>query len=209
MSILRLIASLEPGEFVQSGRYKLASSRLTFDYGYSETLIVQMKSQHHKQTETSRVLNQSIRQIAIVLNLLILIPFGLFIVVVSFSGDYDPLLPFLGGIAIVVSGGLNLISLRLMFKSISRTIMRVLSIVFNIGLIKSAAIEWFDRPALVGIVEHTLFEMPKLIVPVITLIALIIMKPCWVEPFCKQCGYDLRGDTSAGCPECGWERDDS
>ena len=25
---------------------------------------------------------------------------------------------------------------------------------------------------------------------------------------CLQCGYDLRGDFSAGCPECGWRRED-
>ena len=23
---------------------------------------------------------------------------------------------------------------------------------------------------------------------------------------CINCGYDLRGDFSAGCPECGWQR---
>jgi hypothetical protein len=23
---------------------------------------------------------------------------------------------------------------------------------------------------------------------------------------CHQCGYDLRGDLAAGCPECGWRR---
>ncbi len=25
---------------------------------------------------------------------------------------------------------------------------------------------------------------------------------------CIKCGYDLRGDPSSGCPECGWRRDD-
>jgi hypothetical protein len=25
---------------------------------------------------------------------------------------------------------------------------------------------------------------------------------------CLNCGYDLRGDVSHGCPECGWRRDD-
>ena len=25
---------------------------------------------------------------------------------------------------------------------------------------------------------------------------------------CIKCGYDLRGDFSAGCPECGWRRED-
>ena len=25
---------------------------------------------------------------------------------------------------------------------------------------------------------------------------------------CIKCGYDLRGDLSAGCPECGWQRED-
>ena len=25
---------------------------------------------------------------------------------------------------------------------------------------------------------------------------------------CPACGYDLRGDFSAGCPECGWRRED-
>ena len=25
---------------------------------------------------------------------------------------------------------------------------------------------------------------------------------------CSRCGYDLRGEFSAGCPECGWRRDD-
>ena len=24
---------------------------------------------------------------------------------------------------------------------------------------------------------------------------------------CIKCGYDLRGDFSAGCPECGWRRE--
>ncbi len=24
---------------------------------------------------------------------------------------------------------------------------------------------------------------------------------------CMRCGYDLRGDSSAGCPECGWRRE--
>ena len=24
---------------------------------------------------------------------------------------------------------------------------------------------------------------------------------------CIKCGYDLRGDVSSGCPECGWQRD--
>ncbi len=24
---------------------------------------------------------------------------------------------------------------------------------------------------------------------------------------CMRCGYDLRGDSSAGCPECGWQRE--
>ncbi len=24
---------------------------------------------------------------------------------------------------------------------------------------------------------------------------------------CIKCGYDLRGDFSAGCPECGWQRE--
>ncbi len=26
---------------------------------------------------------------------------------------------------------------------------------------------------------------------------------------CIKCGYDLRGDLSAGCPECGWRREES
>ena len=26
---------------------------------------------------------------------------------------------------------------------------------------------------------------------------------------CIKCGYDLRGDSSAGCPECGWRREES
>ena len=42
----------------------------------------------------------------------------------------------------------------------------------------------------------------------------------WLSPFvvrraihrkrghCLKCGYDLRGDFSAGCPECGWRRED-
>ena len=25
---------------------------------------------------------------------------------------------------------------------------------------------------------------------------------------CTECGYDLRGDYAAGCPECGWRRED-
>ncbi len=25
---------------------------------------------------------------------------------------------------------------------------------------------------------------------------------------CPECGYDLRGDFSAGCPECGWRREE-
>ena len=25
---------------------------------------------------------------------------------------------------------------------------------------------------------------------------------------CIKCGYDLRGDFSAGCSECGWRRED-
>ena len=25
---------------------------------------------------------------------------------------------------------------------------------------------------------------------------------------CIKCGYDLRGNFSAGCPECGWRRED-
>ena len=25
---------------------------------------------------------------------------------------------------------------------------------------------------------------------------------------CLKCGYDLRGDYSAGCPECGWRREE-
>ena len=25
---------------------------------------------------------------------------------------------------------------------------------------------------------------------------------------CINCGYDLRGDLSSGCPECGWRRED-
>ncbi len=28
------------------------------------------------------------------------------------------------------------------------------------------------------------------------------------EGYCPMCGYDLRGDFSAGCPECGWRRED-
>jgi ABC-type siderophore export system fused ATPase/permease subunit len=28
------------------------------------------------------------------------------------------------------------------------------------------------------------------------------------EGICPSCFYDLRGDTNAGCPECGWGRDD-
>ena len=24
---------------------------------------------------------------------------------------------------------------------------------------------------------------------------------------CLQCGYDLRGELDAGCPECGWRRE--
>jgi len=41
----------------------------------------------------------------------------------------------------------------------------------------------------------------------------------WLSPFvvrrvirrkrghCIKCGYDLRGDFSTGCPECGWRRE--
>jgi hypothetical protein len=25
---------------------------------------------------------------------------------------------------------------------------------------------------------------------------------------CLKCGYDLRGNLSPGCPECGWRRED-
>lgn len=25
---------------------------------------------------------------------------------------------------------------------------------------------------------------------------------------CPRCGYDLRGDLDAGCPECGWNREE-
>ncbi len=29
------------------------------------------------------------------------------------------------------------------------------------------------------------------------------------EGRCRMCGYDLRGNFSAGCPECGWRREES
>ena len=104
-----------------------------------------------------------LRVIAGAMNLLVLIPYGLFIVAVAFSGDYDPGFPLLGGLAIVASGGLNLLSLRLMFRGTARTSARALAAVFNVGLIATASLEWLDRPALVGIVEHTLFALPKLL----------------------------------------------
>ena len=147
-----------------------------------------------------------LRVIAGAMNLLVLIPYGLFIVAVAFSGDYDPGFPLLGGLAIVASGGLNLLSLRLMFRGTARTSARALAAVFNVGLIATASLEWLDRPALIGIVEHTLFALPKLLVPALTLLALGLMKPYWNEPLCRQCGYDLRGSSGPRCPECGQER---
>jgi len=26
---------------------------------------------------------------------------------------------------------------------------------------------------------------------------------------CRRCGYDLRGELEQGCPECGWQREES
>jgi predicted Zn-ribbon and HTH transcriptional regulator len=31
-------------------------------------------------------------------------------------------------------------------------------------------------------------------------------KPIMLVTACPKCGYDLRGNLSAGCPECGWNR---
>ncbi len=47
----------------------------------------------------------------------------------------------------------------------------------------------------------------------------VLLWMLWLSPFvvrrmirrkrgrCIKCGYDLRGDLSAGCPECGWRRE--
>ena len=49
----------------------------------------------------------------------------------------------------------------------------------------------------------------------------VLLWMLWLSPFvvrrfirskrgcCIKCGYDLRGDFSAGCPECGWRREDA
>lgn len=41
-------------------------------------------------------------------------------------------------------------------------------------------------------------------------IAGIVFAPIWKyrqDMICPECDYDLRGLTSRGCPECGWERE--
>lgn len=68
-----------------------------------------------------------------------------------------------------------------------------------------SATAWPTSPIWSGIVGNTLFYA----ILVILLWRLPFAIRRWKRRragFCTHCGYDLRADMSAGCPECGWNR---
>ena len=62
------------------------------------------------------------------------------------------------------------------------------------------------RPLLIGFALNTIFYAAILWMPFAPFVLRRHIRR--KRGHCIKCGYDLRGDFAAGCPECGWRRQD-
>ena len=62
------------------------------------------------------------------------------------------------------------------------------------------------RPIWPGFALNTVFYAAILRIPFAPFVLRRILRQR--RGACLQCGYDLRGSVGAGCPECGWRREE-
>ena len=79
---------------------------------------------------------------------------------------------------------------------------------FTSGLSQALGYQWPNRVIWPGMIVNELFYCTVIVLSYVG----------WIQGRrairrrrgrCQQCAYDLRGDLSTGCPECGWKRADA
>ena len=73
------------------------------------------------------------------------------------------------------------------------------------GMLQAFGYQWPNRVLWIGMIINVLFYCVVIALPIFSwnYIRSTLRKK---RGYCLKCSYDLRGDYSAGGPECGWRR---
>ena len=105
------------------------------------------------------------------------------------------------------SGLLNLAAILLHRRSVQLTGLRVVALLSNASFVIAGGHLWMTG----DVTANSLFLLSLFLFGLAGLntIAIVVTRSWYMEdtPICPDCGYDLRGTGSRGCPECGWRRE--
>ena len=150
-------------------------------------------------------ISAAMRAVAVVLNACFVIPFaGMASIFVALddveqkNGWLIPLMAF--------SGLLNLAAISPHRRSVQLTGLRVVALLSNASFVIAGRQLWMTG----DVAAYSLFVLSLFLFGLagLNMITIVVSRSWHMEdtPICHECGYDLRGTGSLGCPECGWRR---
>jgi len=119
-----------------------------------------------------KALASVIRKTAAVVNLLVLVPYGMFGLSVAFGGDYSPWPFALYALGVLVLGGLTASGLLVREPVELMRLILGSSVPFHIWLLIHSIVGLFDKPAMVSWSSEIFYATPVIIGPLLSLLAI-------------------------------------
>lgn len=118
-------------------------------------------------------MRKAIRITAMAMNALVLAPYALFVVGVAFTGDYDPWPTAGWGGLYLLAAASAVVALLVRQRDRFRFVTAGASSILQVILIARGVFEVIDKPGLATWTEHVLLSGPIVLVPLMTLAALM------------------------------------
>jgi lysylphosphatidylglycerol synthetase-like protein (DUF2156 family) len=148
-------------------------------------------------------MRKAIRIGAIAANVLVLAPHALFVLVVAFSGDYEPWPTAAWGGLYLTAAASAVFALLAHRQGCAQIISAGMCVLLQVVLLVRGLFDFLDKPGMMSWPEHAMLSAPIVLVPLVSLTALALRDRYWPHPLCPNCGYNRTGLTSEICPECG------
>jgi hypothetical protein len=118
-----------------------------------------------------KIIVHFIRKTASVVNLLILVPYGVWCLIIAFSGDYSPwsFAPY--GFGVLVLGGLTAYGFAIRGPVAFNRLILAACAPFHVWLLIHSIIELFDKPVMVSWSDEIVYSAPVVVGPLVSLLA--------------------------------------
>ena len=146
-----------------------------------------------------------VRVVALYLNAALVVPLTFTCFLLDVTLDIAPKNAWIVP-SLTFSGLMNFLACSLHRRSMLLTGLRTVALVSNASFIVAGGLLWLTGE----ITEYYLFILSLCLFGLAALnsIAIFATRTWHMQdnPICPECGFDLRGVPSRGCPECGWRR---